>query len=228
MLYVYIKENCEAAFKLIIVASACWNNHNKTCTPLITTDLQWNNTQSRASQTTISLLKRVDWILKSHHVCMIQTTNTLLLNCEQNARGLWGESMGPICQSSTLVNMLEWVGQSSVTPRHITASLSFTSSFLTLWRGFEDRLLCVNTKWGRSSSELDQKLCLKSKNPYSFSVCVRDLTQVTYITDLISLKKKKITGFFAVRIVLPLFMSRAFSDGFYGTVTQDCRLLKVH
>lgn len=147
MLYVYIKENCEAAFKIIIVASACWNNHNKPCTPLITTDLQWNNTQSRASQTTISLLKRVDWILKSHHVCMIQTTNTLLLNCEQNARGLWGESMGPICQSSTLVNMLEWVGQSSVTPRHITASLSFTSSFLTLWRGFEDRLLCVNTKW---------------------------------------------------------------------------------
>lgn len=37
-----------------------------------------------------SLLKRVDWILKSHHVCMIQTTNTLLHECEQNAGRVWG------------------------------------------------------------------------------------------------------------------------------------------
>lgn len=155
-------------------------NHIETCTTLITTDLQWNNTQSRASQTTISLLKRMDWILKSHYVCMIQTTNTLLLNCEQNARGLWGESMGPICQSSTLVNMLEWVGQSSVTPRHITASLSFISSFLTLWRGFEDRLLCVNTKWEEIFFRAGPEAVFKVQNPYSFSVCARFDTSHLY------------------------------------------------
>lgn len=74
-----------------------------------------------------------------------------------------GESMGPICQSSVLVYMLERVGQSSVTPRHITTSLSFTSPFIVLSKLLRTSSCTLTQSERRCSSEQNQKLCLKSK-----------------------------------------------------------------
>lgn len=83
---------------------------------------------SQVFQRTSFTSKCMDWILNSHHVWMIQTADTLLLDCKQNVRG----SMGAICKSSIPACVLEWVGQWSVTPRHITERLplSVSSSFI--------------------------------------------------------------------------------------------------
>lgn len=137
-----------------------------------------------------------------------------------------GESMGPICQSSILVNMLEWVGQSSVTPRHITTSLSFTSSFIMLWKGLEEQLLSVNKKWEEILFGGEPGAPFKVQNPYSGGVCVcgyvweRNSTQVIYISDSISLKKKKKSQFFLEwDSHFPLLWAEPSIMTFMGTVT---------
>lgn len=81
--------------------------------------LQKQPWKSSASEDIIFFPKCMDWILNSHHVWMIQTADTLLLDCKQNVRG----SVGAICKSSIPAYMLEWVGQWSVTPRRITERL---------------------------------------------------------------------------------------------------------
>lgn len=106
-----------------------------------------NNPGSQVPQSILFFPKSMNWILNSHHVWMIQTTDALLLNCNQNVRG----SMGAICKSSIPAYVLEWVGQWSVTPRRITESLSVSSSFITLWSGLRTSEV-VNTQSERKTS----------------------------------------------------------------------------
>lgn len=135
-----------------------------------------------------SFLKRVDWILKSHHVCMIQTTNTLLLNCEQNAGGgsLWVQFVKAAywwtCSSGWVNHLLRHaiLPQASLLhpfSQHCGRVLSTSSCALTQ----SER---------RSSTEQNQKLRFKSKTHIQ-GKWVWDPTQVIYISDSLSLKKEK-------------------------------------
>lgn len=121
---------------------------------------------------------------------MIQTTNTLLLNCEQNARGLGGVYGPNLSKQHTGEHAR--VGGSIIcyaTPYY--RKPLFYILFHNVVEGVSRTSSCVLTQSERrSSSEQNQKLRLKSKNHIQ-AECVRDSTQVTFIADLISLKKKK-------------------------------------
>lgn len=138
-----------------------------------------NNPGSQVFQRTLFVPKSMDWILNSHRVWMIQTTDTLLLDCKQNVTG----SMGAICKSSIPAYVLEWVGQWSVTLRRITERLSCLILFHNIMEQLEDkRTLKMLTYKAREQHHLKHAIretVFKLQNPYSgrMHVTQREISQ---------------------------------------------------
>lgn len=214
-----MKKSCQSIFFSKRSHQAGTNTRNIICGTYVSTHLQWNNTQSRASQRAFPPEESgLNFEIPS---CLYDSNNQhsaarLRAKCLEG----WGESMGPICPSSVLVNMLERVGQSSVTPRHFTTSLSFTSSFIVLSKLLRTSSCTLTQSERRSSSEQNQKQCLKSKTHSSgWDPCI------SVIQSALKGEKNHCFLIFGDTFTLPLFLCRAFNHDFYG----DCsiRLLSV-